>query len=103
MEPQQHGLCLRKAQPVRSSSCPSMPTRPPLLQELQHLASKHRNLVIIPLGRCPEQVPARFASLPSTTDLASALVLCTPGAQSREAAVPLETPVLPSPRQDVRD
>ncbi|KAM4894255.1 C-signal-like isoform 1-T1 [Sylvia borin] len=46
MEPEQCGLCLGKAEPVHS---PSMPTQCPLFQELRNLASKHPNIIIIPL------------------------------------------------------
>uniref|UniRef100_A0A8C0ESE0 C-factor-like n=1 Tax=Bubo bubo TaxID=30461 RepID=A0A8C0ESE0_BUBBB len=40
---------LGKAEVLHSPSCLAMPTWSPLLQELQDLASKHPNLVIIPL------------------------------------------------------
>uniref|UniRef100_A0A8C3QSB7 Uncharacterized protein n=1 Tax=Cyanoderma ruficeps TaxID=181631 RepID=A0A8C3QSB7_9PASS len=44
-----HGLSLGKAEPLHSPCSLSMPTQCPLLQELRNLASKHPNIIIIPL------------------------------------------------------
>ena len=53
MEPEQCWLFLGKAESLHSPCSLSLPTQCPLFQELQNLASKHPNIIIIPLGRCP--------------------------------------------------
>lgn len=86
-------VCLGKAEPLHRPSCISVPTWSPLLQELQNLASRHPNLVITRLGRCPEVgVPG------PDSPFCAALRLPQPwrvpgccdtlGAQHREGAVP---------------
>uniref|UniRef100_U3JXC2 C-factor n=1 Tax=Ficedula albicollis TaxID=59894 RepID=U3JXC2_FICAL len=49
MEPEQCWLFLGKAESLHSPSSLSLPTQCPLFQELQNLASKHPNIIIIPL------------------------------------------------------
>uniref|UniRef100_A0A493SVX5 C-factor n=1 Tax=Anas platyrhynchos platyrhynchos TaxID=8840 RepID=A0A493SVX5_ANAPP len=56
--------CWDKAEPLCSWSCLSMPTSSCLFQELQNLASKHPNLVIVPLEVTePASIKAAAASV----------------------------------------